>query len=211
MVSSWSTNAAAGAGQELTMKVFRKVADPATYKVVGHDGPRPLEASAVNLFGASVPVKPGDVLGLNSSRPAMTACAFPVIGENRLIRIGDLADGESGAFSPASPDRRTNISAVVEPSNVFTLGRVTRHVRKGTATLRARVPNSGKLVLSGNGVTRVARMVSPGAVNLQVSARGQKRRKLDETGTVNVRPKVTYTPTDGDPATQSRRLTLKKG
>ena len=39
-LTSWSHNAAADLGQELTMKVFRKVADPLTYTVVGHDGPR---------------------------------------------------------------------------------------------------------------------------------------------------------------------------
>ena len=75
VINSWSTNAAAGAGQMQTMKVFRKIANPATYTVVGHDGPRPLTASTVNTFDANVPVEPGDVLGLNSSRPAATACA----------------------------------------------------------------------------------------------------------------------------------------
>lgn len=44
--------------QTLTMKVFRKVADPATYMVVGHDGPRPIAASTVNTFPTSVAVKP---------------------------------------------------------------------------------------------------------------------------------------------------------
>lgn len=32
VLTSWSHNAAAGAGQTLTMKVFRKVADPNTYQ-----------------------------------------------------------------------------------------------------------------------------------------------------------------------------------
>lgn len=40
-LTSWSHPARAGDGQQLTMKIFRKIADPATYQVVGHDEPRP--------------------------------------------------------------------------------------------------------------------------------------------------------------------------
>jgi len=214
VISSWSHNAAAAAGQVLTMKVFRKVADPATYVVVGHDGPRPLTASTLNTFSASVPVKPGDVLGLNSTAASMTGCAFPTPGESRLVRAGNLADGESGAFGSA-PDRRLNVSAVVAPSNTFTLGEAKRNKKKGTATLTVDVPNPGELALSGNGVktagaVAATTVTAPGAVELLVRAKGKKKRKLNETGKVKVKPTITYTPTGGDPSTQSTKLKLKK-
>src|SRR4029453_17068003 len=120
-ITSWSHNARVGAGQMFTMKVFRKIAEPGTYMVVGHDGPRPLAASTLNTFPASVPVKPGDVLGLNRASPNTTACFFAVPGEAYLFSPGDLADGASGAFSSAS-NIRFNISAEFVPSNAFTLG-----------------------------------------------------------------------------------------
>src|SRR5262245_39970937 len=63
VISSWSHNAAVGAGEALTLKVFRKVADPATYQAVGHDGPRPLTPATLNTFETSIPVQPGDVIG----------------------------------------------------------------------------------------------------------------------------------------------------
>src|SRR5262249_26941446 len=67
-ITAWSTNASLGLGQTWVMKVFRKVGDPATYQVVGHDGPRTLAQGIVNTFtGVNVPVQPGDILGFNSS------------------------------------------------------------------------------------------------------------------------------------------------
>jgi Ca2+-binding RTX toxin-like protein len=113
-ITSWSHNARAGDGQTFTMKVFRKIAEPGTYMVVGHDGPRPLAAGALNTFPVSIPVKPGDVLGLNNGSPVATHCGFPVMGESYLFRNGNLADGESGDFS-SFPGFRLNISAVFEP------------------------------------------------------------------------------------------------
>src|SRR5262245_39339051 len=59
-LTSWSTNATLGAGQQFTMKVFRKVADPATYTVVAIDGPRNITAGTLNTFGGlSIPVRSG--------------------------------------------------------------------------------------------------------------------------------------------------------
>jgi len=216
-ITSWSHNARAGAGQTFTMKVFRKVADPARYQVVGHDGPRPLAAGALNTFPASVPVMPGDVLGLNNGSPVATSCGFPVTGESYLFRNGNLADGESDAFSSFS-GYRLNISAVFVYSNAFTLGKAKLNKKKGTATLTATVPNPGELTGSGNGVkvASVAGAVTsktvtaPGAVKLTIRAKGKKKATLNETGKVKVKPKITYTPTGGDPSTQSKKLKLKK-
>ena len=69
-IVSWSTNAAAGPDQMLTMKIFRKFADPTAgpmdYRVVGRD-PRPLTGGTLNTFPVAIPVQAGDVLGLNSA------------------------------------------------------------------------------------------------------------------------------------------------
>jgi hypothetical protein len=116
-ITSWSTNADADADQMLTMKVFRKVADPATYQVVGHDGPHPLNSGVLNTFPASVAVMPGDVLGLHvpsNPSPLSPSCRFSAPGETYLFKGGNLADGQQDVFAPGA-DFRSNVSAVVEP------------------------------------------------------------------------------------------------
>jgi hypothetical protein len=114
-VTSWSTNAAAGDGQMLTFKVFRKTGEPATYQAVGHDGPRPLTPSVINTFPTSIPVHAGDVIGLNDENAISVpnACDFFVSGETSLYYIGSLADGGSpGDFSEFT-DYLHNITAEV--------------------------------------------------------------------------------------------------
>ncbi len=221
-VTSWTTNAAAGAGQRLVMKIFRKVSDPATYMAVGRDpGVLTPRGTDGNTFPANIPVQPGDVLGLNDGNASFAipnACEFAVPGETSLFREGDLPDGRSGRFAIGEPDFRLNIRAVVEPSNVFTFGDVERNKKKGTATLTVDVPNPGELALAGKGVKEQAAagavaavtVTAPGPVELLVKPKRKKRKKLNETGKVKVKPKVTYTPTDGEPNTQSTKLKLKK-
>jgi hypothetical protein len=218
-ITSWSHNAAAGTGQMLKMKIFRQVAG-LTYMAVGHDGPRNLNGGALNTFPASIPVKLGDVLGVNAANAELgpdNACAFSLPGDSFLAHGGDLADGAMGAFVTLS-NFRVNATAVFVPTNTFSLGDIDRNKKKGTATLTVNVPNPGELVLSGKGVKRasaagavVAKTVTaPGDVELKIRARGKKKRKLNEEGKVKVKPNVTFTPTGGDPSTQSRRLKLKK-
>ena len=48
-----------------------------------------------------------------------------------------------GAFDLPADGVRLNISAVVEPTNSFTLGKPKLNKKKGTATLAVNVPNSG--------------------------------------------------------------------
>ncbi len=76
-ITSWSTNAAAPAGQTYTMKVFRQIAG-ATYGVVGHDGPRTLTGGVLNTFPASVPVNADDVIGFSEAAESRThALSWP--------------------------------------------------------------------------------------------------------------------------------------
>jgi Ca2+-binding RTX toxin-like protein len=117
-ITSWSYNATGtDPGQTITMKVFRKVADPATYQVVGHDGPRPITGGTLNTFSTNVPVRPGDVLGAGLPVSVNTACVFNVPGDSHLFLPdpgGNLPDGGSASFDNF-PDWRVNISAVVGP------------------------------------------------------------------------------------------------
>jgi hypothetical protein len=202
------------------MKVFRPLGG-AAYQVVGRDGPRPLSAivAGLNTFPTNIAVKAGDVLGLNTASAASTACAF-IVGPGNLHRerSGDLPDGASDNFGPEFGTTVTNATAEVIPSNTFSLGAITRNKKRGTATLTVNVPNPGELVLAGKGLKGasasgavVAKTVTaPGKAKLKIRARGKQRRKLIKTGAVKLKARITYTPTGGDPSTESRKLKLAK-
>jgi Ca2+-binding RTX toxin-like protein len=114
-IISWSHNAYASANQQITMKVWRLVGGT-TYRVVGHDGPRTINGPGlVSITGISVPVQSGDVIGLNSGTGAFVDCMFPAAGDTMLYaNPSDAQDGQEVTFTTV-PDRRPNISAVVEP------------------------------------------------------------------------------------------------
>jgi hypothetical protein len=221
-ITSWSHNAAPGPNQTLTMKLFRKVADPATYMAVAHDGPRPLTGGGVNTFQVGIAVQAGDVLGLNTISPSSTGAFFLVPGQTFLRRDPGLTDGASGAFTVGGAaygnlDARINATAVIQPSNAFTFGSVKRNKKKGTASLAVQVPNPGEITGSGKGVEAAIAgalasrpVTAPGRVRLRIAAKGKKRRKLNATGKAKLRPRITYTPTGGDPNTLSRSVTLRK-
>jgi hypothetical protein len=208
-ITSWSTSAYAGPSPAFTLKIFRKVGDPAHFQAVRHDGPHALAWGVLNTFTSSVPVNPGDILGLHV-KDAANACTFEVPGELASTYVGDLPDGASAPFSFKS-DSRANIAAVVEPSNAFGFGEVTRNRRKGSATLTVSLPGPGALKTSGTGVKAAeATATGPGAVQLTIKAVGKAKRMLNDAGKATLRPGVTYTPTGGSPGTQAMRLKLKK-
>jgi Ca2+-binding RTX toxin-like protein len=98
------------------MKVFRLIGGT-TYRVVGHEGPRTLSGPGLITFsGISVPVQAGDVLGLNAGTGSgFVQCMFVASGDTMLYASpSDAADGQEVTFTTV-PDRRPNVSAVVEP------------------------------------------------------------------------------------------------
>jgi hypothetical protein len=224
-ITSWSTNAADGSGQMLTLKIFRLVSGD-TYQVIAHDGPRNLTGGTVNTFPVNIGVLPGDLIGLNTANAATVpnACdfsdpAFVSPTDRNRNHIGDIPDGGTQNFPPPGGSvTHTNVKAVVKPINTFTLGALTRDKKKGTATLPVEVPVPGDLALSGKGVksaasagARTSTAVSgPGTTTLTIKAKGKARKKLRETGKVTVNALITYTPTDGDPSTQTRKIPLRK-
>src|SRR5262249_45572686 len=151
-ITSWSTNASLGNGQIWVMKVFRKVADPATYRVVGHDGPRTLAQGVLNTFTwVNITVQPGDILGFNSSG-ANSACSSFAFNDQILTRSGNLSDGSTATFGQTS-NLRLNISAVLNPFNSFGVAGVAKNKSNGTATMTINVSNPGLLTVAGKGVS----------------------------------------------------------
>jgi hypothetical protein len=215
-LTAWSTYANAGGGM-LAMKIYRPLGGN-TYLAVAHNGPRTLSPSVLNTFtGLSVQVKAGDLLGNStpSSAGGPAALFLGVPGDQNLFRV-NLADGDQGAFQNDDPDYRVNISAVINPTNSFTPGAVTQNKKKGTATLAFDLPNSGNLAGSGQGAqvastgAVTSKAVPAGTATLVVKAKGKKKRNLNEQGKVKLNLAVTYTPTGGNPSTQSLKVKLKK-
>jgi hypothetical protein len=218
-ITSWATFGGEPFPRQLTMKMFRKIGDPDLYQVVGHDGPRNVVPGDTtgNTFGVSIAVKPGDVLGFHTPSGSQE-CAIPVAGDQYFARLSDLQDGQYGTFSPET-DYRLNIQATFVPDNTFGLAATQRNKKKGTATLTFNLPNPGKLTGAGKGARvsvttsgTVGSVLAPnsGPSQLLVKAKGKQKRKLNETGMVKLRLSVTYTPTGGDPSTQSVKVRLKK-
>jgi hypothetical protein len=213
-ITQWSTYGNSSPGPpQLKLKIYRLIAPPATYQVVGHAGPQSVTGTgtAGNTFPANIRVQAGDLLGVNGT----SWCILASDGGRQVQYMGDLADGASAAFTnPAL--RRLNVQATFIPDNTFQLARTTRNKKKGTATLSFNLPNSGDLSGSGNGAkvasagAHSSKSVPAGLATLLVRAKGKKKRKLNETGKVKLNVAVTYTPTGGDPNTQSRKLKLKK-
>jgi hypothetical protein len=218
VITSWTHRSQAGVGQQVTMKIFRKVGDPAKYQAVGHDGPHPVSASTTMTFSTSVPVQAGDVLGITGAGGSVNiGCGFSAVGGGtRGFRSGNLLESDPPGDFTLSPNTRVNLSAVVVPTNSFTLGAVERNKKKGTASVAVTVPNAGELVLSGNGVKAAggarasATATAPGEVKLTIRAQGKKKRKLAATGKVKLNATITYTPTGGDPTSQSVKVKLRK-
>jgi hypothetical protein len=142
--------------------------------------------------------------------------AIGTIGRADLNATGVNHSFITGATFPCgvAVDAVSPPSSLAPPSNEFALGKPKLNEKRGTAKLPVTVPAAGVLTLSGNGVTAAgvvgAKAVSAGAVQLLIRATGARRRKLNETGTVTVKPTVTYTPNGGGPSARSTKLTLRK-
>jgi hypothetical protein len=209
VITSWSHRSQVGMGQTPTLKIYRKVGDPASYQVVSHDGPHPVAPNTVVTFPASAAVKAGDVLGITGQGGAANIGCLHFGGTGqRGAHNGDLGASGTGDFELGTG--RLNVSAVLVPDNAFTLGGTVRNKKRGTATITVNVPNPGALTGSGNGVkVSAVAATAAGPVTLKVRASGKKKRKLNQTGKVKVAPTILYAPTGGDPSSQSVKLKLK--
>jgi PASTA domain/IPT/TIG domain len=132
VITSWSTNAAAGPNQTLTFKVFRQVM-PDVFVVVAHDT-RPLTPGVVNTFKTNIPVKVNDVIGqdsANASPATPNACEFFTSSERENTFIYPAGAPDGGLIGPRpDPENETdasfrpNVSATfLEPPSVTVDGR----------------------------------------------------------------------------------------
>jgi hypothetical protein len=207
-ITSWTTNSS-GAGAHYVIKVFRRTTDPDVFQVIAHSS-SVLLAAGINTVPVNLPVKSGDMLGLNETGPA-NSCTFTMLGDNVLSRGGSLSDGSTGTFGPQN-NVRLNLSADLVPDNGFTLGAITRDRKGGTATVTATTSNPGLVTLSGRGLRkRAARNLAvAGPVSFRLVPIGKTARRLARRGRVTVSATMTFFPTGGDPNVQSIRVRLRQ-
>jgi hypothetical protein len=216
-LTSWSFEADA-APPQLKFKVARAapgadLTTDADLTIVGESGVVTPAPNTLNTFPVQIPVKPGDLIGTYTQ--TLGNCRRTQAGYSFLFDPTDVPPGTTTSFEPTgNPTPQLDVSAVVTPTNTFTLGAITRNKKKGIATITATVPNPGELTASGKGVkagaATISKAVGAGTAKLKIRAKGKKKATLNDTGKVKVKPKITFTPTGGDPRTQSLKLKLKK-
>jgi hypothetical protein len=208
-ITSWSTNSSGGGGRYV-IKIFRRTPDPDIFRVMAH-APSVLLSNGINTVPVKLPVESGDMIGLNQTSGPSNACIFPVAGDSVLTRSGNLSDGSSGVFA-AQNDVRLNLSAVLVPDNSFTFGGVTHDLKRGTAQVIATMSNPGTVTVGGKGLRKrsAKSLAVAGPVTFHLAATGRAARRLARKGRVMVSLTVTFSPTGGDPSSQSIRLKLRK-
>jgi len=204
-ITSWSTNSS-GAGATYVFKVFRRTSDPDVFQVVGKAIQHTL-TPGLNTAPTDIQVESGDLIGLHEEG-ASNSCTFPAPGDGVLRAAVDLDIGEVAPFTPET-DVRLNLSAVLAPSNAFTIVGIARHRRSGAATLTAELSNPGLATISGRGLKkRHVTTAVASQVTLKVAAAGKTSRKLARKGHLKVPVTVTFYPTGGDPSAQTFPLKL---
>jgi hypothetical protein len=185
----------------------------------GTSGPATPSGMGLQSFSANLPISSGDLIGLDlldsSSSVAQATVAGSMVYE--WGNNGFLADGQTAPPKYTYPNYELGFNADLVPTNTITVGATQRNKKKGTATLNLTLPNPGDLSASGNGVKAasghgavISKAVGAGAAQLLIKATGKKKRKLNRTGKVTANVTITYTPTNGDPTTQSVTIKLKK-
>jgi hypothetical protein len=173
--------------------------------------------NATTTYAAQLPIRIGDYIGIDCcERPAPSAEFFradvPAIRDEWQP---SLADGGTGRAPTGTFLYEVALNADI--TTTFTVNAIRRNKKIGTATLTVTVPFAGELTGAGKGIKVANAAVNsmtvsaPGSVQLLIKARGRKKKKkLNSTGKVKVKPKITYTPTGGEPATKSLKVKLKK-
>lgn len=162
----------------------------------------PAGTGDVGVFPGSLPIRAGDLVGLDliTSAARVGSEAIPGSGVSEWGGSGGLlADGSTLPPDNVFPSEEVAFSAVVNPSSDFSVDGVRRHKKKGTATIHVTVPNPGMLFAHGRGVgplslAQVGESVATGPVHLLIKARGAKRRKLNATGKVTLGVTLAFAP-----------------
>ena len=198
----------------------------------GELAPRPRITSAPRAVDYDQPMTVGTPAPGSISKVAMVrlgAVTHSVNMEQRYVPLSFTARRRSVvAETPANPNiappgvymlfviKSNGVPSVARmiriglPDNAFSFGKVKLDKRNGTASLPAKVPGAGGIVLAATKQVKGAKATAggPRTVKLAVRPKGATKRKLTRRGAATVKLAVTFTPTGGDPRTKRRNLTL---
>ena len=124
VITSWTIAPVAPNLGQTTLKVMHP-GTPGVYTVAGTGTPHLLSgATATNTFPERIPVAAGDRLGFYvwSGFPSVSSCTFATVDASDTVRSAVLAPSDPNpgvgtviSTGPPAPNRRLNVSAVVEP------------------------------------------------------------------------------------------------
>ena len=187
------------------------------FTAVATSGPQTPQGLTVQEFTTSLPIQPGDQIGVVNTNNSDQFGVVTVAGASLIFWAPPLANNETRAPSLVPGGQQTQpaeiaLNADVRPvSNDFSFGGVTKNKNKGIAKLTVKVPDPGTLTVGGTGLKKTsAEATEPGNVTLTIKSKGAKRTKLRSRGKVKVRPAITFAPTGIDPGTESTKVVLKK-
>jgi IPT/TIG domain/PASTA domain len=132
VITSWSTHAAAGPNQRLSLKLVNPFSGG--FLVLAHDGPRELVPGQVNTFRTLIPVEEGQTLALNAGA-APTACLFEGIpGDLTLFSGGgDTPDGDIWQPVDGVQESILNVEAtILPPPRILAIAPTSGSVAGGT-------------------------------------------------------------------------------
>ena len=99
----------------------------------------------------------------------------------------------------------------VKARNYFTIGKLRKNRKRGTATLSVTIPEPGTIVASGKGIRKAtARAAKAGVVKVLLKASGKGLKKLNKNGKLKTKLKVAYTPDGGDLNVKRLKMVLSK-
>jgi hypothetical protein len=201
-----------GVGNESSptaFRVARRLAD-GTYSGGGTSAVVTPALETVNVFPTSLPIQRGDLIGIDCcAAPGVTYFSGNHTGERVFFEPGFLGEGGAGATPSGTDTFEMLLNADIEPTSAFTLtgGKAKR---SGPIAMTADLPNQGSLEVA---TTRFLRGLSedagPGPVSLRIPVTKKARALARKRGRLRVQVSVTFTPTAGEPATQTAKLRLK--
>ena len=115
VLTSWSTRAAGGAGQFLTLKILRP-SGGSSFDVVGTDGPRALAPGALDTFPTHLPVQTGDTIGMyegSDLESTNIACSFPTANNEDIPGFSFASPAGPVEVAGVNLELRVNLSATV--------------------------------------------------------------------------------------------------
>jgi len=145
LVTSWSTNATAGLGQEINFKIYKSLGggfEEEHFLVVGQSGPQALVPSVLNTFNVSLPIQAGDVIALDDDNAIAVpnACLFQTGNPADLVTYteGDAPNGTMLEAEGHEEGVRFNVTAtILGPPAITSITPAAGSIEGGTSVVLA--------------------------------------------------------------------------